>query len=362
MYYSLLTAVLAALLITGCASSDSGENTADYEQFKAFEAPGQKLTVQELTLATQAAGQHFKSLELTPAEKLQFQPYLAQAQWEYAQISQFVNGTPQGSFAPVTISMLRLFDAEANIPSLQARPYDQQTLAISDYVADKFEDRLLNEKSHIRSYNVQIGPQKWYSRKGYFGISFGSVEPWYLDKCDQYRCPSPDADLLAEAKDIKIFMSENNPKKIEAIHYWVEADWVAIADAYMEKNQTDLNKRLEVRAVLTSALADAMAAAFDSKYTYWVKRPHQVDGSIRPLIETPNHPSYPSGHSTIGKTAAVVLTHYFPENKSNWDAMAQEAGLSRIWAGVHYPMDHAAGVVLGEKVGNNTIKSIEGKK
>ncbi len=77
------------------------------------------------------------------------------------------------------------------------------------------------------------------------------------------------------------------------------------------------------------------------------------------IMPTPNHPAYPSGHSTLSSASAVVLSHFFPENKENWDAMAKEAGLSRVWGGIHFPMDDTAGFTLGQNVGNEVLKKIK---
>lgn len=357
--YLLIAVVLSTLLVSCCNDREQSKGGTSNEQFKAMEQPSQKLTNEELSIVNDAAKAYMAHVSLTPAEQLQFAAYLAHAQKQYADISEEVNGSYKGSFAPVTIAVIRLFDPSANIPRLQSRQYDLQTIAIADFVADGLEERLREEKGHIHPYYVQIGPDTWFSGEGYYGITFGSIKPWYMVKCDQFRCNEPDSSLLAlqtQAHEVKRYMQQLDPAKIEAIHYWADrGDWEEIAEAYMVEQQTPLKDRLQVRLVLISALNDAKAAAFDSKYTFWIKRPSQIDATIEPIIPAPNHPSYPSGHSTIGKTAAVVLSHYFPENRRGWELMAQESGMSRIWAGIHYPMDHTAGVELGEKVGQTAI-------
>lgn len=361
MRYSLLTAVISSTLLVSCASQEApNKHARAIESFRGMQSTDQKLSYKELNVVNKAAHDHMEKIAITPAERLQFPAYLAMAQKEYADLTEEVNGSYTGSFAPVTIAVVRLFDPEANIPRLQSRTYSDQTVSIADYVAGNLRDRLAREKAHIHPYNVQIGPDKWFSGNGYYGITFGSIAPWYLERCDQFRCPKPDlseANLKKEVQAVKTYMAKLDQQKIDAIQYWADkASWEDIAENYMNENQTPLKKRLEVRAVLLTALSDASGATFDSKYTYWVKRPHQIDSAINPIIPTPNHPSYPSAHSAVGKAAAVVLSSYFPENASNWDKMAQEAGASRLWAGVHYPMDHKEGVQLGERVGLQALK------
>lgn len=362
MLHRILIATLSALVLVGCQQSGQvKEEKPEAQEFKELGAPKEKLTNDELTLTNRVASAYIAQVELSPAEKLQFSAYLANGQREAAELSKAANGEYRGSFAPVTLAIVRLFDPQANIPQLQSRIYDPQTVAIADYVSNELRQRLEEERAQIHPYTVQLGPRKWYSREGYFGITYGSIRPWYLADCDEHRCPEPNLgnkSMEEQVRKLKGHMANLNDQQRAAIHLWAEhGSWEEIADSYMSRKNTPLDKRLQVRSVLLSGLSDSTAAAFDSKYSYWVKRPHQVDPTIHPVIAAPNHPSYPSGHSTIGKTAAVILGSYFPENRSNWEGLAKEAGHSRLWAGIHYPMDHDEGVRLGEKVGNAALKS-----
>lgn len=362
MLHRTLIVTLSALVLVGCQQSGQDKKEAvDSEEFKELQAPGEKLTNDELTLVNRAAYAHIAQVELSPAERLQFYAYLANGQREAAEISKAANGDYRGSFAPVTLAITRLFDPSANIPQLQSRFYDEQTVAIADHVSNKLRQRLEEERAQIHPYTIQLGPRKWYSKQGYFGITYGSIRPWYLAQCDEHRCPEPNLgnrNMEQQVQKLKAYMANTSDQQRAAIHLWAEhGDWEEIAENYMSRAGTPLEQRIQVRSVLLSGISDSTAAAFDSKYTWWVKRPHQVDVSIHPIIPAPSHPSYPSGHSTIGKTAAVILGSYFPENRSNWEGLAKEAGYSRLWAGIHYPMDHEEGARLGEKVGNAALKS-----
>jgi membrane-associated phospholipid phosphatase len=83
---------------------------------------------------------------------------------------------------------------------------------------------------------------------------------------------------------------------------------------------------------------------------YWYIRPHQLDPSIVPLIPVAPFPSYPSNHSTFSSARAEVLAYLFPSRADFVRALGKEGGDSRIWGGIHYPMDNAAGVQLGKSV------------
>jgi hypothetical protein len=67
-------------------------------------------------------------------------------------------------------------------------------------------------------------------------------------------------------------------------------------------------------------------------------------------IGLPNHPSYTSNHAAISTTVARVLGRIFPSERNRLAAMADEAGLSRIYGGIHYRFDKTAGEQIARKV------------
>ena len=72
-------------------------------------------------------------------------------------------------------------------------------------------------------------------------------------------------------------------------------------------------------------------------------------------LSLPNFPSYTSGHSSFSAAAATVLGHIFPADKARADAWAEEAALSRIYAGIHYRFDSEVGITQGRAVGNYAV-------
>lgn len=87
------------------------------------------------------------------------------------------------------------------------------------------------------------------------------------------------------------------------------------------------------------------------------------DGELRdgPFPGTPRYPSYPSGHSTVGGAASAVLSHFFEEEKTEFDNLADNAVLARLWAGVHYRPDHEFGMALGRAVTGLILKQLPPK-
>jgi len=103
-------------------------------------------------------------------------------------------------------------------------------------------------------------------------------------------------------------------------------------------------------ALVSAAQFDAFIASQDGKYTYWYIRPSQLDSGIFPIFPVPSHPSYPSNHSTFSTARSEVLAYLFPNHADFIRAVGKEAGDSRIWGGIHYPMDNVAGANLGRAV------------
>ena len=130
-------------------------------------------------------------------------------------------------------------------------------------------------------------------------------------------------------------------------------------------------------ANLDFALADATIAMYNAKYHYVVWRPVTAirlgntihnpgitgDPGWTPLAVTAPDPSYPGAHSTISQAAATVLTAFdgprlhlaitlngVTRTFGSFQAAANEAGLSRIFAGQHTRLDHQAGQRLGGQV------------
>jgi membrane-associated phospholipid phosphatase len=126
--------------------------------------------------------------------------------------------------------------------------------------------------------------------------------------------------------------------------------WNERAGALIRANDVGERQAAAILVTMNAAMMDAVIACHDAKYAYWVPRPSQVDPSIKPLIGVPNHPSYPSNHSCISTAAALVLAHFFPQSRPEMERIATEAGLSRIYAGIHFRFDIDAGDEIGGKV------------
>jgi len=104
-------------------------------------------------------------------------------------------------------------------------------------------------------------------------------------------------------------------------------------------------------SMMNVAIYDALVAAWDSKYTYNRARPSVADPTLPTVLPNPDSPSYPSEYAVTAGAASTVLAYVFPDDAAMFMQQAQEAGQSRLLAGVEYPSDVQSGLDLGQKVG-----------
>jgi hypothetical protein len=100
---------------------------------------------------------------------------------------------------------------------------------------------------------------------------------------------------------------------------------------------------------------DAGIACWDAKYAYWAPRPFMLDPDIKPVVTTPNHPSYPAAHACLSISVARMMGYLFPRDAEMYAALGEQAAESRMWAGIHYRSDIDAGRKLAIAVADKVI-------
>ena len=152
--------------------------------------------------------------------------------------------------------------------------------------------------------------------------------------------------------------------------------WLSILQQTIRSSQASLDKSALSYALTGIAVNDALIACFKSKYQYNLVRPityiRDVMGhsTWTSFIGTPAHPEYVSAHSSLSAAAAAVLEKLYggtnsitdhtydylgftPRSYASFNALAVEAGISRLYAGIHYQSSIDAGLVQGKKVASN---------
>jgi membrane-associated phospholipid phosphatase len=212
------------------------------------------------------------------------------------------------------------------------------------------------------------------------GYQFPTMTPYFLKPLNghtaqsQFRPSPPPTFSMALGSpyrsaldEVRYFSDNRTVEQAEIAYFWnlsvgtitALGYWDAQAASFIRDGGLDEQDASHLFAVLNAAAMDATIGCWEAKYHYLLTRPSMADPLItrptlvRPngppnfLYTLPNHPSYPSGHSCVSSAAAAVLSHYFPSQAAQLEAQVVEAGLSRIYGGIHYRFDVEAGQTLG---------------
>lgn len=189
----------------------------------------------------------------------------------------------------------------------------------------------------------------------------GQMRPFFMQSGDQFRPGPPPAygspEFLAALAEIRQLSDNRTAEQLAIAQFWALTTGSLTAGFWNEQATTrieryHLNERRAARALalMHMAAVDATISCYDAKYVYWLVRPYQVDAAITTPIGRPNHPSYPSAHACSSSASATVLASLFPADAAQLAQMAEEAGESRLYAGIHYRFDKDAGLQIGRQV------------
>ena len=234
-------------------------------------------------------------------------------------------------------------------------------LALGRAVAERVIAKAMTDGSSIPPTGiVPTGPCKWIGTNP-SNQAAANWGPLLLTFPGQFRPAAPpacdSAQVQAEAEIVRTFPRTfvTNYKAF----YWQSPEGLQTwpyryADKWMFEDGLDQNPPRAARtyALIAAVQFDAFIASQDGKFTYWYIRPSQLNPAIVPLFAVPPFPSYPSNHSTFSAARSEMLAYLFPTRAAFIRAVGKEAGDSRIWAGIHFPMDNVAGMQLGKSVAN----------
>ncbi len=193
---------------------------------------------------------------------------------------------------------------------------------------------------------------------------------------------NPDSEFYKEADEVFTVTQALTPDQSAIARFWSDdpmlsptppGHWIAIALQIIERDGLDLETSVDTMTRLSIATADAFIGCWHAKFEFDLLRPvtyiHRViDPVWEPLLTTPPFPEYPSGHSTLSAAAATVLTSILGENVAfedktherdglpnrhfaSFNAAAEEAGISRLYGGIHFRSAIERGLEQGRCIG-----------
>jgi membrane-associated phospholipid phosphatase len=240
------------------------------------------------------------------------------------------------------------------------------------------------------------------------GPQFAYMTPWVIASPSQFRPAGPPAltssRYAAEFNEVKLMgsltSSARTADQTVASFFWnsttspylwnhVALSLLAREDGVRGREEGHRSHRLlahaRLLALLNLSMADAAIACWEAKYHFVFWRPvtaiplAATDGNPAtiedpiwlPLIVTPNHPEYPSGHSTVSSAAATVLARHFGPRthfrvKSDlligvvrtfpgFQAALDEVANARIFGGIHFRSACNDGRTVGASVANYVL-------
>jgi hypothetical protein len=242
---------------------------------------------------------------------------------------------------------------------------------------------------------------------------WAKIRPMILDSASQIVCPAPPKfniedknsqfykntiqvkttvdSLTKDQKHIADFW-DDNPFKLNVVGHVSYATkkfspaghWMNIVGIGTQNKKSDFNETVSIYAEASIALFDGFISCWEVKFKTNYMRPETVitkfiDENWRPYIQTPPFPEYTSGHAVISAATAEVLSARIGENvalkdtsenefgiaersfKSFRDA-AKEAGMSRVYGGIHYVNSCSVGTDQGQKIGKLVVEKLKLKK
>lgn len=231
---------------------------------------------------------------------------------------------------------------------------------------------------------------------------WGKVRPFAMTSGSQFQ-PQPPPSLTSSAYAFEVNVTKaygsatstvRTADQTEVALFWNDnpgtetppGHWNMIAADVSAARGLSVLENARLFALLNIALADAAIACWEAKasYDYWrpidAVREADTDGNPgtdadpawEALIFMPSFPDYTSGHSTFSRSAATVLAGFFgtdeipfaatsrgvpgvTRNYPGFSAAADEAGISRIYGGIHYPSANLQGQACGYQIGLHVL-------
>ena len=212
--------------------------------------------------------------------------------------------------------------------------------------------------------------------------------PYYKEVMESYNTVK---NLTEEQRNIANFW-DCNPFKMNITGHAMFATkkmspgghWLGIVAQISRQYKKGYTETAEALALTSIAIFDGFISCWDEKYRSIRIRPEtiinaSIDKSWIPVLQTPPFPEYTSGHSTISRAAAEVLTKVYGDNVAFNDSTevpyglpprkftsfiqaADEASISRLYGGIHFRPALDEGAKQGSKVGQYLLSKVKTRK
>ncbi len=268
----------------------------------------------------------------------------------------------------------------------------------------------------MQRYELKETPGSWEpTPPGYLDAAepnWYKIRPLVLKTTDQFKPEPPyefsedkSSDFYKDAIEVYNIVNELNRERLIIAKYWddspahIEASghfmyvtrkltpgghWMNIIKIVTQAKNLEMMECARIYTLASITLFDGFISCWDEKYRSNLVRPETyinryIEPNWQPVFETPPFPEYTSGHSVISSSVAATLTQLLGDNIAfvdssevpfnlsfrkfnSFNEAANEASMSRLYAGIHYRRAIEQGQKQGRRVSEFVLKTLVTKK
>lgn len=299
-----------------------------------------------------------------------------------AGIAYWINDTPADQYMSQSLSAATEFVAFDN-PSASLRPgaASERGLVVNRPKATDIKT--------LKAVNPTGATEPWW----------GTLRPFALRQPNECPATAPAeyseeaaSAFYVEAKQVYDAGQALTDDQRKIALYWADnagqsgtpvGHWLSIGSQMIDQLELPFDRAAEMFVLMTVAQADAFIGCWHTKYQWNVLRPityirRRIDPGWEPFIVTPPFPEYTSGHSMQSSAAATVLTALlgavaFDDSTNlaighpvrrfeSFTAASDEAAISRLYGGIHYPMAITHGQEQGRCIGRHVLERLKTRR
>ncbi|GAC1382900.1 MAG: hypothetical protein NVSMB45_09570 [Ginsengibacter sp.] len=277
--------------------------------------------------------------------------------------------------------------------------------SIANVILKRSKEDNYNKTRGMPKYSVFKEPGKWQQTPPDYGDAvepnWSLLKPMLLDSSSQCKPVSPPPYNLSKTSEyykqlMELYnLSKHITKTQDTIaHYWDDnpfvtehrghlmfatkkttpgGHWMGIVSILCKQSKADEIKTAKVYALSACSIYDGFISCWDEKYRSRMVRPitvvrENIEPEWNSLLQTPSFPEYLSAHSVITAAVSTLLSKQFGENTpfndttemeylglkrsfKNVKAASDEAGVSRLYGGIHFRSSITEGQKSGYQIG-----------
>ena len=200
---------------------------------------------------------------------------------------------------------------------------------------------------------------------------------------------TPSSGFYNMVKEVFAVSQTLTPEQTAMALYWRDVPgvttpghYVSILKQVLEKDKPMLDKAALAYALAGISVNEAAISCWQTKYHYNLVRPVTYIRAVlgyaawSSLLPTPAHPEYSSAHAVLSSANAAAMTSVFgdnynftdhtydylgmaPRSFTSFQALAEDAGYSRLYAGIHYRPSIVSGLKQGKKIEQNVVNKLK---